>query len=108
MIRSTGYTGPVSARTRCDLGRQEDDVMDRSSKRGFAVGGALLALCCGLPALLVALGVTAAAGVAAACSSWGAAVVLLVVALGFGARWWVTRRRGPSARRGTTAANRPS
>jgi hypothetical protein len=75
--------------------------MDRSSKKVVGVG-ALLALCCGLPALLVALGLTAAAGVAAACRSWGAAVVVLVAALGFGARWWVTRRRGPSA------ADRPS
>lgn len=71
-------------------------MSDRGGKGLLALApvAAVLALCCGLPALLAASGLAALGGVLVACGSWLAAVILLALAGGLGARWWTTRRRG--------------
>jgi hypothetical protein len=73
---------------------------DRGKKSLLALGpvAAVLALCCGLPALLAAGGLAAAGGVLGACGSWPAAVILLALAGGLGVRWWTARRRGDAPR----------
>jgi hypothetical protein len=77
-------------------------MSDRGRKGLLALGpvAAVLALCCGLPALLAAGGLAALGGVLVACGSWLAAVILLALAGGLGARWWTTRRPGDPSRRG--------
>jgi hypothetical protein len=68
--------------------------MSDRGKRGLLALAAVWALCCGMPALLVAGGLAAAGGGLGACGSWPAAVILLALAGGLGVRWWTTRRQG--------------